>query len=79
MPPSSPVALITGGTAGLGAAAARLFAQDGHRVAVNFHSNADRAAAFVQELRTLSPLPPPTTTSSPSAPTSPCVHSSTRS
>lgn len=58
MPPSSPVALITGGTAGLGAAAARLFAQDGHRVAVNFHSNADRAAAFVQELRTLSPLPP---------------------
>lgn len=51
------VALITGGTAGLGAATARLFAQDGMRVAVNYHSNADRASAFVQELHSISPLP----------------------
>ncbi|KAK7393961.1 hypothetical protein QQX98_013256 [Neonectria punicea] len=51
------VALITGGTAGLGAATAHLFARDGMRVAVNYNSNADRAAAFVEELHTLSPLP----------------------
>ncbi|KAH6888686.1 hypothetical protein B0T10DRAFT_59524 [Thelonectria olida] len=57
-PSSAPlVALITGGTAGLGAATARLFAQDGLRVAVNYHSNVDRANAFVQELHSLSPLP----------------------
>lgn len=58
--PSSPplVALITGGTAGLGAATARLFAKSGIRVVVNYSSNATRAEDLVRELHTLSPLPP---------------------
>ncbi|KAF5008275.1 hypothetical protein FDECE_5439 [Fusarium decemcellulare] len=53
----SPVALITGGTAGLGAATARLLAQDGMRVAVNYHSDSTRADSLVKELHELSPLP----------------------
>ncbi|KAF7553024.1 hypothetical protein G7046_g7213 [Stylonectria norvegica] len=59
MTTSSPplVALITAGTAGLGAATARLFAQRGLRVVVNFHSDVARADALVEELTKLSPLP----------------------
>ncbi|KAI5465859.1 hypothetical protein BGZ63DRAFT_400296 [Mariannaea sp. PMI_226] len=58
MTPNRPlVALITGGTAGLGAATARLFAQDGMRVAVNYYSDSDRANTFVHELHSISPLP----------------------
>lgn len=53
----TPVALITGGTAGLGAATARLLAQDGMRVAVNYHSDVARATNLVQELHDISPLP----------------------
>lgn len=55
--PPSPVALITGGTAGLGAGTARLLAKDGMRVAVNYHSDSARAASLVRELHDLSPLP----------------------
>ncbi|KAI0021454.1 short chain dehydrogenase [Xylariomycetidae sp. FL0641] len=46
----SPVALITAGSAGLGAAAARLFAEHGYRVVVNYNSNAERADALVADL-----------------------------
>ncbi|KAI0877602.1 short chain dehydrogenase [Hypoxylon argillaceum] len=52
-----PVALITAGSAGLGAAASRLFAQNGYRVAVNYANNAERAHALLAELPDLSPLP----------------------
>jgi len=48
------VALITAGTAGLGAATARLFAKNGIRVVVNYASNADRAQSLVQELQSIS-------------------------
>ncbi|RDW71684.1 hypothetical protein BP5796_07718 [Coleophoma crateriformis] len=51
------VALITAGSAGLGAATARLFASQGLRVIVNYSNNRARADALVQELHTLSPLP----------------------
>ena len=50
------VALITGGSAGLGAAAARLFARDGMRVVVNYNNNAERAQSLVNELYTVSNL-----------------------
>jgi NAD(P)-dependent dehydrogenase (short-subunit alcohol dehydrogenase family) len=52
------VALVTAGSAGLGAATARLFAREGFRVVVNYHSNAKRADALVAELRELSALTP---------------------
>ena len=48
------VALITAGTAGLGAATARLFAKNGIRVVVNYASNADRARSLVEELQSIS-------------------------
>jgi len=55
---SVPVALITAATAGLGAATARLFVQNGIRVLVNYHGDDERAATFVRELHRLTPLPP---------------------
>ena len=51
------VALITAGSAGLGAATAKLFASSGLRVVINYASNASRAEQIVQELETLSPIP----------------------
>lgn len=49
-----PVALITAGTAGLGATTARVFAKNGIRVVVNYANNADRAQSLVEELQTVS-------------------------
>ncbi|ORY66407.1 short chain dehydrogenase [Pseudomassariella vexata] len=54
---SSPVALITAGSAGLGAAAAKLFSKHGYRVAVNYNNKAERANILVEELAGLSTLP----------------------
>ncbi|KAI8952108.1 short chain dehydrogenase [Xylaria longipes] len=54
---TTPVALITAGSAGLGAAAARLFAQNGYRVVVNYSNNAERANKLLAELPGLSSLP----------------------
>jgi NAD(P)-dependent dehydrogenase (short-subunit alcohol dehydrogenase family) len=51
-----PVALITAGTAGLGAATARLFASAGYRVAINYANNSERAIALLHELERASPL-----------------------
>lgn len=51
------VALITAGSAGLGAATAKLFASSGMRVVINYASNASRAEQVVDELEKLSPIP----------------------
>lgn len=44
------VAVITGASGGIGAAAAQLFAQDGARVVVGYRSNADKAKALAGTL-----------------------------
>lgn len=46
----TPVVLVTAGSAGLGAATARLFAQHGYRVVVNYITNAQRADILCAEL-----------------------------
>lgn len=51
-----PVALISAGSAGLGAATARLFCQNGYRIVVNYSSNADRANKLLEEFVNLSTL-----------------------
>lgn len=53
---SSPVILVTAGSAGLGAAAAKLFAASGYRAIVNYASNESRATQVLDELDQLSPL-----------------------
>ncbi|KAI0430239.1 short chain dehydrogenase [Xylaria sp. FL1042] len=53
---TTPVALITAGSAGLGAAACRLFAQHGYRVVINYSNNAERANQLLDELPGLSSL-----------------------
>lgn len=54
---TTPVALISAGSAGLGAATARLFCQNGYRIVVNYSSNADRANKLLDEFAALSSLP----------------------
>ena len=43
--------LITGGSTGIGAAVARGFAEQGARVAVGYHSSAEKAHALVSEIK----------------------------
>ena len=45
------VALITGGSSGIGAATARLFAREGARLVVTYHSDRDEAEALAETLR----------------------------
>lgn len=52
---TAPVALVTAGSAGLGAATARLFAREGMRVAVNYAGNEERANKLAEELAAISP------------------------
>lgn len=50
------VVLITAGSAGLGAATARVFAKAGMRVIINYSSNGPRANTLIEELHQVSPL-----------------------
>lgn len=44
------VALVTGGTGGIGAAICRVLARDGHDIVFTYHSNTEKAEAVVAEL-----------------------------
>lgn len=55
---SPPIALITAGSAGLGAAVATHLARNGYRIVINYHGNAERAAALLKSLQAASPLTP---------------------
>ncbi|KFY88797.1 hypothetical protein V498_06657 [Pseudogymnoascus sp. VKM F-4517 (FW-2822)] len=50
------VVLITAGSAGLGAATARVFSKSGMRVIINYSSNGQRADTLIEELHQVSPL-----------------------
>lgn len=56
--PSPPIALITAGSAGLGACVAELFARNGMRVVINYASNIQRAEELVSKLKSISTLAP---------------------
>ncbi|KAI2472768.1 short chain dehydrogenase [Annulohypoxylon bovei var. microspora] len=48
-----PVLLVTAGSAGLGAAVARVFAKNGYRIAINYAHNSERATELIKELSTM--------------------------
>ena len=52
-PLSNKVALVTGGSRGIGVAIARRLAHDGADVAISYSASADRAEALVKELKDL--------------------------
>jgi NAD(P)-dependent dehydrogenase (short-subunit alcohol dehydrogenase family) len=52
MPTMKPIALITGGSRGIGAATALAAAQAGYAVAVNYHANSLAADEVVRQIRT---------------------------
>lgn len=56
--PRPPIALITAGSAGLGACVAELFARNGMRVVINYASNVQRADELVAKLKAVSTLAP---------------------
>ncbi|EGR0209388.1 SDR family NAD(P)-dependent oxidoreductase, partial [Vibrio vulnificus] len=47
------VVVITGGSRGIGAATAKLFAQNGFSVCINYKSNAEAANTLVGEIKAL--------------------------
>lgn len=56
--PRPPIALVTAGSAGLGACVAELFARNGMRVVINYASNIQRAEELVSKLKSISTLAP---------------------
>lgn len=53
--PRNAVALVTAGSAGLGAATAKAFAASGVRVVVNYYSSPQKAADLIKEMEGLQP------------------------
>lgn len=47
---NQPVAIVTGASRGIGAATAKLLAQKGYAVCINYHTAKDKADALVQEI-----------------------------
>ncbi|MEN8195754.1 MAG: SDR family NAD(P)-dependent oxidoreductase, partial [Pseudomonadota bacterium] len=47
----SNIAIVTGGSRGIGAATARMLAERGHDVAISYLSNAEAAAAVVRDIK----------------------------
>ncbi|KAL2074049.1 hypothetical protein VTL71DRAFT_7827 [Oculimacula yallundae] len=52
----TPVILVTAGSAGVGAAAAKTFATAGYRIVINYSNNSTRASDLLSELEQLVPL-----------------------
>ncbi|TVY53109.1 Granaticin polyketide synthase putative ketoacyl reductase 2 [Lachnellula cervina] len=66
--PKDSVALVTASSAGLGAATAKALAASGIRVVINYHTNASKATALLQDLQALQPSPSPSPPSSEETP-----------
>ncbi len=45
------IAIVTGASRGIGAATAKLLANSGYAVCVNFHTNEDKANSLVKEIQ----------------------------
>lgn len=67
-PLAGKVALVTGGSRGLGAATARALADAGADVAITYVGSADKAAAVVEELEGRGYAPSPCRTTRRTAP-----------
>src|SRR5690606_15390134 len=52
-PATSPITLVTGGSRGLGRAAARSLARDGHDIVLTYLSNRDAARSTMAEVEAL--------------------------
>lgn len=51
--PAEKIVIITGSSRGIGAATARLFAQKGYSVCINYKSNSAAAESVLSEIRQL--------------------------
>ena len=67
---SGKVALVTGGSRGIGAASARALADEGANVAISYVASPDKAEAVVSELKARGVKPAPSRPTRPPPPTS---------